>query len=105
MMLRALNLEHCESNPDDAFSRGILEPLNFIERGRYQKMERHVRLPLIIVVDALDECLTVTTDRRPGSGSITVAHLLERALSSSKSQHLTTSFVKFVIPTRQKRNW
>jgi len=82
-MLRALRKEHCESNPDDAFLRGILRPLQEIEtrRSPSQKAKEKHRFPLIIVIDAIDDALGVdleTSGRRRGSS--TIAHLLERGL-------------------------
>jgi ankyrin repeat protein len=100
-MLRALHLEHCESDPDDAFLRGVIEPLRFIETRRGEsKSKQSVSLPVVVVVDALDECLALTADRRPGrSGSITVAHLLERFVSSGQK---FPSWVKLVVSFRSE---
>jgi len=93
-MLRALDPEHCESDPDDAFARGILEPLQFIE----MKHEKATSLPVLIVIDALDECLSVTAERRPGrSGSTTVLHLLERGLSGGRT---LPPWIKLIVSFR-----
>lgn len=97
-MLRALHLEHCESDPDDAFLRGVIEPLRLIEVHRGKK--QCASLPVIIVVDALDECHALKVERRPGiSGSLSVVDLLERHVSSS---HTFPSWIKFVLSFRSE---
>eukprot|EP00957_Ditylum_brightwellii_P142192 10833128-Ditylum_brightwellii.AAC.1 len=99
-ILRALEPEHCESDPDDAFLRGVVEPLRLIEANRQEMHKNQLSsniVPILIVVDALDECFAVTVGHRPGRrGSTTVAHLLESAVRSFPS------WVKLVVSFRME---
>lgn len=100
-MLRALRQEHCESDPDDAFLRGVLQPLWEIDARRKSKNQSKLGFPLVILVDAVDESLavgaTVKVRRRPGSA--TVAQLLERGLAQCGG---LPSWIKLIVSCREE---
>lgn len=100
-MLRALRPEHCDSNPDDAFLRGVLYPLREIETRRREFQDsgpEKARLPVVVLVDAIDESLGAESDRYTSrQGSPTIAHLLERTLLSCG----LPQWIKIVISFRR----
>eukprot|EP00977_Amphora_coffeiformis_P028641 scaffold36446_cov176-Amphora_coffeaeformis.AAC.1 len=97
VMLRALRKEHCDSNPDDAFARGILKPLQEIENS-HPGQSNKLKPPMVIIVDAIDDSLGAdsgTYSTRP-RGSSTIAHLLEKGLAEIG----LPSWIKLIVSFR-----
>lgn len=97
-MLQALRKVQCESNPDDSFLRGILRPLQEIEARKAANQKEGQKLPMVVIVDAIDDGLGADLESpQTRRGSSTIAHLLERGLSSVGLPH----GIKFIVSFRR----
>lgn len=101
-MLRALRIEHCENDPVDAFVRGILKPLREIDSQRNRpsgSIQSRFTIPMVVIIDAIDESLISETAFFRGRPSPSIAHVLEKGLALANG---LPTWIKFIVSCRKE---